>query len=196
MFIRPANAADIPSFYKICLQTADSGRDATPIMRYQDLIGDLYAVPYLQFSPETCLVAQQENQVVGYIVGVTNTASYNKWLNSHWLPELRQRYPLKIITKGALEQMVLTQIHRDVTLADFLSDYPSHFHINLLPQAQGQQFGVQLIKAFIQRIKAQGSNGLHLTASSDNPRAIRFYQRNGFQQIRAFEDAHYMGLNL
>lgn len=196
MNIRPANTSDIPSLYKICLQTADAGRDATALIRHANMVGDYYAIPYLNFEPDVCRVAEQDNQVVGYIVGVTDTKPFNDWLNERWLPQMRKRYPLKTIAKGDLEQMVLSQIHSKADLSRFLEPYSSHLHINLLPEAQGHGFGKQLIQAFAEAVKAKGSTGIHLGVSSDNPRAIQFYYQQGFHMINAFDDALFFGLNL
>jgi ribosomal protein S18 acetylase RimI-like enzyme len=196
MKIRAANTNDLQALYSICLQTADSGRDATPLVRHKDIIGDLYAVPYLMFEPESCFVVDKGGDVVGYIVGVTDTACYTQWLNTTWLAELRQRYTLKAIAKGNLEQLVLSQIHAGVEILDFLVPYPSHFHIDLLPEAQGQGLGRQLIQIFGDTVKGKGSNGIHLGVSSDNLRALGFYNRLGFQEIQRFEDAVFLSLSL
>lgn len=196
MKIRSANTKDLPALYNICLRTADSGQDATPLVRHKNIIGDLYAVPYVMFEPESCFVVEQGSDVVGYIVGVTDTERYNEWLNETWLVELRQRYSLKAVAKGNLEQLVLSQIHAGVELLDCLAPYPSHFHIDLLPLAQGQGLGRRLIQTFIDTMKHNGSRGIHLGVSSDNLRALGFYNKLGFQEVQRFEDAVFLSLSL
>jgi hypothetical protein len=65
--IRPYRDADLNSIYKICMQTADGGKDASHLFAEQQLIGDFYAVPYVILESDVYWVVSRDNQVCGYI---------------------------------------------------------------------------------------------------------------------------------
>lgn len=43
--IRPYQPFDLPGMYRVCLQTGDSGRDATALYSDPDLLGHVFAAP-------------------------------------------------------------------------------------------------------------------------------------------------------
>ena len=196
MLIRPGQAQDIPALYKICLQTADAGRDATALVRNHRLIGDYYVGPYLHFSDGLCFVIEQGKEVVGYLVGVADSQAYYRWLNSKWLPKARRQYSHNMVTKGDLEQLVLEQIHNDAKLAGYLRRYPGHLHISVLPKAQRLGIGGKLMAHFIRHLTANKVIGMHLAVSRDNVPAVHFYQKLQFECIKEYDDALIMGLDL
>ena len=57
MRIRPARPDDLDDVYRICLLTADNGRDATSLVRDPKLPGYVWAAPYLMFEPSLAFVA-------------------------------------------------------------------------------------------------------------------------------------------
>jgi diamine N-acetyltransferase len=52
----------------------------------------------------------------------------------------------------------------------------------LLPVAQGQGIGSSILTWFEQEVLEHGSRNLWVCASSFNTRALRFYERHGFEQ--------------
>jgi ribosomal protein S18 acetylase RimI-like enzyme len=71
----------------------------------------------------------------------------------------------------------------DEPLPQFARDYPAHFHIDLLPEAQSHGFGRQLIEQFCDSAKASGAGGVHLGVARRNTNAIGFYRHLGFREI-------------
>ena len=49
--IRGYQPGDLRALYQVCLQTGDSGRDATAQFRDPDLLGHVYAAPYGVLEP-------------------------------------------------------------------------------------------------------------------------------------------------
>src|SRR4051794_14887012 len=66
-----------------------------------------------------------------------------------------------------------------------LTDQPK-FGIVVGDQFQGQRIGDRLIAAVIGAVSSLGLKRLLLTVVTDNSRAIRLYQKFGFQQTRKF----------
>lgn len=53
----------------------------------------------------------------------------------------------------------------------------------LLPKAQGQGIGANILAWFEQEALKAGARNLWVCASSFNMRALRFYERHGFEQV-------------
>ena len=60
-----------------------------------------------------------------------------------------------------------------------LRDHPSHFHINVKPGHQGKGVGRQLMSAFFQLCRDQGSRGIHVVTGAKSG-AVDFYRNCGF----------------
>ena len=91
--IRQAHLSDLPYIYDICLKTGFNGKDTSGMISDPLIIGQYFAAPYLHFEIDTCFVVDKNSIPFGYILGVSSTEKYNQWLNTYWLPILRNRYP-------------------------------------------------------------------------------------------------------
>jgi ribosomal protein S18 acetylase RimI-like enzyme len=185
--IRDARPGDLDALYRICLATGDSGGDASALYRDPQLVGHLYAAPYLALAPELALVAEDDEGVGGYIVGALDTLAFEARLEAEWWPALRRRYadPGGDPAKWGLDEVRAWQIHHPRAQPARITDpYPSHLHINLLPRLQGQGLGKALLDRWLARLAAAGSRGVHLGVSPANHRAIRFYRTYGLEEFR------------
>ena len=188
--LRQANDADRPALGMICLQTGDSGNDATAREDDPELIGFLYAVPYQLYQPELAFVVDGPNGVCGYVLGALDSVAFHGTLEAQWYPHLRER----IADVGADEanwagsDWARHLIHHpEAMLVDLFRAYPSHGHINLLPEAQGRGFGRKAMAQLEVRLEALGSSGLHLGLNPTNRKAMGFYEAIGFSRLVAPE---------
>jgi ribosomal protein S18 acetylase RimI-like enzyme len=193
LFIRPAQLKDLPSIYKICLETGANGKDATGLLSDDTLLGQFFAAPYIHYDISTCFVIDHNGFAVGYVIGVKDTNHFNEWMNSKWLPTLQSAYPKK---EGALplEDHIVRSIHSGVKNQPYNDTYPSHLHIDILPIAQGKGFGRTLIETLIKRLKEMDSSGLHLGVGAENQNAISFYHKIGFTKFQEQDGAIMMGM--
>jgi ribosomal protein S18 acetylase RimI-like enzyme len=154
------------------------------------LPGDVFAAPYAALEPSLAFVAEDTAGVGGYIVGALDSILFRQRLERAWWPAVRARYPEPppdVAEKLSLpEQHALHDLHRpwdtDVELAE---RYPSHLHINLLPQLQGRGLGRKLLEALTSELRAQRSRGVHLLVSHRNQPAAAFYGHVGFTELAA-----------
>lgn len=186
--IRRYQPADLGEVYRICVQTADNGRDGTALFRDPRLPGDVYAAPYALFEPSLALVAQDAAGVGGYLVAALDSRAFDQRLERDWWPGLRARYPEprpEIARELSVpEQFALHYIHHPRgTDAEMARHYPSHLHINLLPRLQGRGMGRQLIEELITSIRDYGSPGVHLAVGHANQRAAGFYRHVGLTEM-------------
>ena len=193
--VRAANFSDLPYLYDICLKTADQGGDASSMFTDPHLVGQFFVAPYLFFELDTCFVAEKDGRPIGYIVGTSDSLSFNAWLNKHWLPEVRKKYP-KCPNKTDLELFLYDIVHKDATSPTLADNYPSHLHIDLLPAGQGQKLGTKLMTTFLDALKQKKSSGVFLGVDDRNERALVFYEKYGYNIIQQEPGVIYLGLNL
>lgn len=189
--LNPNRVEEIDRLYEICLLTGDNGNDASALYRDPRLLGTLYVGQYAQFSPDFCKVlVDQEDIVHGYAVGTPDSIAFDERLVSTWWPQARLNYPLKKFPAESADAdfqdpVLVQQIHSWVgSDPDVSADFPAHFHIDLLPSAQGGGNGRRLLQALFDELRSSGAGAVHLGVGRDNERAIGFYEHLGFRIIR------------
>lgn len=197
--IRPYQSADLDDLYRVCLQTADSGEDATALVSDPMLPGHVFAAPYGIFEPSLAWVAEDAAGVAGYVLGALDTRAFEERLEHDWWPVLRARYPdprQSDDTLSEMERISLQAIHRPFTTDPALvSSYPSHLHIDLLPRLQGRGFGRRLIETLFAALQDSRSRGVHLHVGRANKRAAAFYRHVGLTELPA-SDARVFAMKL
>ncbi|MFC4639454.1 GNAT family N-acetyltransferase [Deinococcus hohokamensis] len=185
--IRLARPADRAALYRICLETGDSGADATALYDDPELIGHVYAGPYLAHAPDFAFVLEDGDGVCGYVIGALDTAAFNATLEREWWPALRAQYAEPAVPAGERrrdEVMAHLIHHPPQPDPDVLVTFPSHLHIDLLPRAQGGGHGRRLLTTLFGALHGAGSPGVHLGVGGRNTRAQAFYRHFGFQDLR------------
>lgn len=198
--IRPYRAGDRDALYRICLETGDSGGDATGLYRDPELLGDVYVGPYLELEPSLAYVLEDREGPAGYVLGALDTADFEAREERYWWPALRERYPAPDPDREPEwtpdERLRHLIHHLWPTPPERLVHYPSHLHIDLLPRAQGGGNGRRLTETLLAALRERGSVGVHLGVGRRNQRAVGFYRRLGFTELAARPDALVFGLRL
>jgi len=198
--IRPFRDSDLDDLYRICLQTGDSGKDATSMFDDPRILGHVFAAPYGLFEPSLAFVAEDEFGVGAYIVGALDSRAFEARLEADWWPALREQYPAPPAElppdQWTPDQRAAGLIHVPLTVpAELAENYPSHLHINLVPRLQSQGLGRQLMNTLMRALRERGSVGLHFFVRPGNQRALGFYRHMGFTMISA-EDAVIFAMDL
>lgn len=193
--IRSASLQDLPGVYRVCLQTGDSGKDATELYRNPDLLGHVYVGPYLVGQPAHAFVAADMQGVAGYTFAAIDTRAFEAWEESEWWPSLREQYPL---TEGTSpDDEVIGLLHNPESAPDeVVAEYAAHLHIDLLPRIQGQGLGRALMERVLESLRENGANGVHLGVADDNENATQFYRHLGFDELTVLPGVRFMGLRL
>ena len=198
--IRPYRSADLDDLYRICLQTAADGQDATALFGDPMLPGQVFAAPYGIFEPSLAWVAEDSAGAAGYVLGALDTRAFEERLERDWWPALRAGYPdpgQVAAAMSELELFTLQAIHQPFTTdPGLVSRYPSHLHIDLLPRLQGRGFGRRLIETLLAALRASGSGGVHLHVGRGNQRAAEFYRHVGLTELPAAGGARVFVMNL
>ena len=186
--VRRCRPDDLGDVYRICLLTADNGRDGTALFSDPRLPGHVFAGPYVTLEPSLAFVAEDQEGVCGYVLGALDSHAFEQRCERDWWPALRVCYPEP--DPGAdlsePERYAIHDIHRPWRAADDLVDrFPSHLHIDLLPRLQGRGFGRKMIATMTAALREQGSRGVHLIVGHGNRRAADFYRHMGFTEFPA-----------
>ena len=193
---RAGTVHDLPGVYRVCLLTGRSGGDAGPLHADPDLLGHLWAGPYLVFPDAVARVVHDDDGVAGYCMGVPDTAAYEDWLEGAWLPPLRERHPAGTGSTPA-DRAAVDRLHRPLrTDAALLTEHPAHLHVDLLPRLQGQGWGRRLMEEVLDALAAAGAPGVHLGVDEANTGAMAFYERLGFGELGRSPGARSYGLRL
>ncbi len=184
--IRKANEGDRSALYHACLKTGDAGQDAENLFVEKTLLGEIYVGPYLTYSPEFALCLSVSGYALGYCLAVLDTLEFHKRCEAEWWPSLRIKYRLNDSISYPLREcsLIANQIHCRTPLdVSLLASFPSHLHIDLVDQMQGQGYGMALMKRQLEALQLGGSKGVHLTMAASNHRANLFYQKLGFRLL-------------
>ncbi|MDR2758757.1 MAG: GNAT family N-acetyltransferase [Spirochaetaceae bacterium] len=191
MLIRPSVESDVPYLYDICLKTGDAGKDASAQFHDPHLLGHYYAAPYLFFDRHLCFVIEEDYIPQGYIVAAGDSFAFYQWMEETWMPPLRRRYAAPFPqewAKSAYEQRLIDQLQQSVipseTAFPWLSRYPAHLHINLLPAVQGKGQGKALMNTLFAGLGQKKIPGVYLGVVTTNTGAIGFYNKIGFSALR------------
>jgi len=194
--IREFRPGDEAAVYDICLRTGASGEDATHLYSDPELLGHVFAGPYLRLCPGFASVVEEDGEVLGYVLGAPDTRGFEARCEEEWWPPLRERYPDPVSPKTPDEQRMHAIHHFHPAPDSLVEEYPSHLHIDLLPRTQGRGYGRRLMDRLRDQLRRAGSPGLHLGVSPANRRAVGFYEALGLTTVSEDEHVIWMGERL
>jgi GNAT superfamily N-acetyltransferase len=183
--IRPYRPADRDAVYAICLGTGDAGGDASALYRDPELIGHVYAGPYLALEPDLCFVLAERHRVLGYVLGTRDSLRFGQSCERDWFAPLRRRYPAPADAEAGRDARMKRLIHAGYRADPELAAWPAHLHIDLLPAVQGRGWGTRLLQRFLGRLGELDAAGVHALTGPANPRAMAFYGQSGFAPVKA-----------
>jgi len=190
--IRAYRPTDRAAVAEICTRTGDSGADATGHFSTDDLLPDIYALPYVDREPELALLVDAGAGAIGYILGTADTVAFDRWFVDTWWPTVAEKYAVAEAAGAASageQGIVRSATERGGLPIELLERYPAHLHIDLLPETQGMGVGRTLIDAFCGLLAERGVPGVHLGVGVRNTGAHRFYERTGFTRVAEDEGA-------
>ncbi len=174
----------------ICYRTGYMGEEMGDKNLFADkeLFAYLFCLYYVDYAPEDCLVAFDEDaqKVAGYILG--EAQSNRTVMRKIWY------IGPKIVLLG-LKDLLFHYQETGKTLWHFIrqigktdektwyAQYPAHLHINIAPEYQKQGLGGRLLAAFEEKMRNKKVVGIHLVTSNYNWKAIPFYEKHGYRLL-------------
>jgi ribosomal protein S18 acetylase RimI-like enzyme len=181
MQIRPYQPTDLAALYQICLETGDSGANATLLYHDPKLLGHFYAAPYGVLEPDLCFLLEDEMGVCGYIVATADSLDFAQRMETQWLPPLRLHHPMPDPDDQSRDAAMIRLLHKGYQPDPGLClEYPAHLHIDLLARAQKKGQGKRLMHTLFAALRQKNVPGVHLGVGGRNLNGIAFYQHIGF----------------
>lgn len=183
--IRTAVASDRAELLQV-FGRAGEGSPTGSLWGHAASEADVYLLPYLDLEPESLFVAVVDGALGGYLAGSLGdrlpdeATRLERAIRTHRL--VLRRRPAAFFLRSVLD--VAGSAVRGVPSAGELCDprWPAHLHINLLPEARGTGAAAWLMDGWFARLRAAGSPGCYLQTLVENARAVRFFERMGFER--------------
>ena len=185
--VRPYTPCDRPLIETIAYRTGFLGESSEAFWRHRKSWAAIWIAPYLDGEPESTFVATVDGDVVGYLTGCVDTEQFKgpdavmmHNVMRYWL--LYRPGVAGFMWRAMLDQ-VCNGCRGHKTTGGELHDprWPSHLHMNLMPEVRGRGLGGALIEAWFERLKTVGSPGCHLSVVQENRRALGFFSAMGFE---------------
>ena len=183
--IRPYQEEDRASLYSVCFKSED-GTEPNSFQNISDVIADMRVIPYLEFSPGLCFVAEDNWGVCGYIMATCDSSEFYKFLMETWLPKIRKKYPCPDDEPNlnSEEQFCLSLYQTKIEMTSpILKEYPSHFQVEFTTQDRGRSLITRMVRCISSVIKAKGSKGIHVEVDEGNKDLYELYLNLGFKKL-------------
>ena len=180
--VRPYASADRDQVRDVCYRTGHMGDSPGWYWRDARSFADIWTGYYTDREPESSFVAVSGERVVGFLLGCVDSARAPSPAATVTRHLLRRALLLRPGTAGFFMRSIADTIAGSSVPSGELDDprWPSHLHINLLPEARGAGAGSALMRVWFERLETLGSPGCHLVTLAENLRAIAFFERSGF----------------
>ena len=192
---RAGTVHDLPGVYRVCLLTGALGKDARPLHDDPDLLGHVWAGPYLAF-PDAVTRVVHDDPAWPATASPCPTPGVRDWLatcgSRRCAPATRSAAGRPRPTAAAVERLH----HPPSADAALLGDHPAHLHVDLLPRLQGRGWGRRVMDEVLDGLAAAGAPGVHLGVDEANTGAIAFYERLGFGGLSRSPGARTFGIRL
>ena len=154
---------------------------------HEESLAEVYLTPYLDLEPESAFVALVDGRLAGYLVGCVDESHFPS--EEERLEAVIRKYKLfrrpesrRFFARAAYDT-VLLKLRRQPTAGELTDPrWPSHLHIDLLPIGRGNGAADGLMNLWFDRLRELGSPGCYLQTSAENTRAVRFFERMGFEK--------------
>jgi ribosomal protein S18 acetylase RimI-like enzyme len=182
LVVRPYRPSDRERVREIAVATGFMGEPADWYWRDAESFAEIWTAWYTEREPESSFVAEEDHEVTGYLLGCLDSALAPSPRSAVLAQLLRRALLLRPGTAGFFWRAIADSLRDPRLPSGELLDprWPSHLHINLLPQARGRGAGRALMEAWLARLRRLGSPGCHLGTLAENTRAIEFFRAMGF----------------
>lgn len=184
MHIRTFQERDRPALRKLALR-AGQGSPTESLWGHPESEAQIYLEPYMDHEPESLFLAESDGVLLGYLTGCVDSDTFPSEdrriadaIRAHRL--ILRRQPALFFARSAFDA-VRAVVHRTPSAGEIHDPrWPSHLHINVVPEARGTGAADGLMEHWFERLRSAGSPGCYLQTLVENTRAVRFFERMGF----------------
>ena len=192
--IRKYHPKDRPRVRQINCMTALMGEPSAAFFDDDEVFADALTIYFTDHEPESCFVAECDNNVVGYLIGAKDIKRMDKvFAGKIALPLLTKALRhLVFFRKKNLRfifHVLCSLMKGEFRAPTFSKDYPATLHINLMKEYRAGGVGSRLIHAYLDYLKEQGVEGVHFATMSD--KAGQFFKKQNFQLLHQEERSYF-----
>ncbi len=185
--IRPFQLKDRAAVFQIAADTAFFGSSVEHFFEDRTLFCEAFCAYYTDYEPNHAWVAKSEHRVVGYLLGCADSRRMNCIVLRKVLPNLLVRlargdYHLGKQSRLYLWNLGKAMLKRQMLHPD-LGRFPAHLHINIQASQRGAGIGRALLEWYLDRLRFEQVQGVHLKTTSENEVACALYEKIGFKLI-------------
>jgi len=181
--VRPYRHNDRSELRHVCCQTGFMGNPVDPLFSDRDVFADFFTRYYTDFEPEHAWVADDDGEVVGYLIGCLRYRRYPVvqagLMAGVVFPKVLCR--MRAYRRGDFRFLAwfLMRSGRETPCAPARA---GHFHFNLLPPFQGRGVGRELISRFLDSARAEAIPRIYGRIQTfEKRRRDRVFERYGFR---------------
>ncbi len=190
--VRNYEARDRDAVRRLCCETGYLGQAIDPVFEDRELFADYLTSYYTDWEPESSFVLEQDGIVKGYLLGSRHPLKqqfYDFFLNFSLFARAARRYWGYSRATRDFIGWILRNSWREVPAAPRRA---AHFHINLLPEAQGIAGSRELVNRYLAYLHAMGTKTVFgQMVTFDSRRGAKLFERYGFQVLERREITKY-----
>jgi hypothetical protein len=194
--VRPYEPRDRAAVRELCCRTGYLGKPIDPVFEDRELFADYLTSYYTDIEPESCFVMEVGGCVKGYLLG--SRKPLRQQLHSVALNA-------RLFFKGLLRYHRYNRATRDFIgwiLRNSWREVPAaprrtaHFHLNVLPEAQGLAGTRTLMYTYFAYLESHGERAVFgQMVTFESRRGARVLERYGFRvverrQLTKWKDKH------
>ena len=192
--IRKYDSRDREAVRRICCETALAGEPSAIFFDDDEVFADALTIYFTDHEPESCFVAEHDNNVIGYLIGAKDARRMDKIFSDKialplFIKALRRGVFIRKKNMKFLSRVFLSLMKGEFKTPVFSKDYPATLHINISKECRMAGIGSKLINAYLDYLKAQEVKGVHLATMSD--KASQFFSKQNFQLLFKGERSYF-----
>lgn len=165
--IRPLRPDDRQTVRDICCRTAFRNMGCEVIFEDRELHADYWTKYYTDYAPQASWVVEQDGSIIGYFLGSTDQDKFMKIMSRNIVPRFIGQALWRVITrqysKPQSSRYLLWLFLKSWREAPAISytDYPAHYHCNILRAGYGKGYYTTLTLMFLDHLEELGIMSLH-----------------------------------
>lgn len=191
--VRPFEAKDREAVRNICADTGFLGKPIDPVFQDRELFADFLCNYYTDVEPESSLVLEKEDEVVGYLLGSRFPKKQHSYDLSRFpllLPKLAWRYCFYYSQDSRNYLNWLIANGRKET--PHTPESTPHLHINILPEFKRLAVVKDMMNPYLAYLAENGEKAVFgQMVTYNNRRGAEMFKRYGFDVIDIKEVTKY-----
>lgn len=165
--IRPYRSGDREAVREISRRTAYRNKGSGAVFEDGELFADYWTRYYTDFEPESCLVVEQDGEVIGYLLGCKDTRRHIRIMSRHIVPRVLASALWRLGTfqyrkRSSRRMLYWLMLYGWREAPEIpLERFPAHYHCNLLRKGYGKNYYSEMVLRFLDQLENSGVPGLH-----------------------------------